>query len=416
MAWNEPNGNKDKDPWSKQGDRWGKGGDRQGPPDLDEVLRNLKSKLGGLLGGRGKRPPGGGGHPPTLGRGGGAMGISLLLLVLAVVWLLSGIYIVAPAERGVVLRFGKYVTTTESGPHWHIPYPVEKVELVDVAQIRSYEIGYRSAGRGRAGSPVPTEALMLTQDENIVDVRIAVQYRVKDAANYVFNVRNADLNLRQITESALREVVGKSTMDFVLTEGRAEVMAKTEQLAQQIMDQYHAGLIVTSVNMQDAQPPEQVQAAFADAIRAREDQERLKNQAQAYANDILPKARGAAFRRIREAEAYRDEIVAFAEGETARFAQVLKEYQAAPEITQERLYLEAMEAVMDQSRKVLVDVPEGTNVFYLPLDRLSRGGSSTEQGVMSLDQISPFSDEVYDSEGHARPQNRESDSRGRRVR
>ncbi|ADE16746.1 HflK protein [Nitrosococcus halophilus Nc 4] len=415
MAWNEPNENKDKDkdPWNKEGDQWGKGGDQQGPPDLDEVIRNLKAKLSGLFGGRGGGAPSGG--RPPLGRGGSVVGVGLLVLILAVVWLLSGIYIVAPAERGVVLRFGQYVTTTEPGPHWHIPYPIEKVELVDVSQIRSYEIGYRSTGRGRAGSPVPTEALMLTEDENIVDIRIAVQYRVKDAANYVFNVRNADINLRQVVESALREIVGKNTMDFVLTEGRSEIVLRTEKLAQEILDQYNAGLIVTSVNMQDAQPPEQVQAAFADAIKAREDQQRLRNEAEAYANDILPKARGAAFRRVQEAEAYKNEVVAHAEGETARFAQVLKEYLEAPQITEERLYLEAMESVMDRSRKVMVDVPEGTNVFYLPLDRMVQEGRSEEQRAISLDQLSPFGKETLEREARAR-QSSADDSRSRRAR
>ncbi|ADJ27494.1 FtsH protease activity modulator HflK [Nitrosococcus watsonii] len=415
MAWNEPNGNKDKDPWNKEGDQWGKDGDRQGPPDLDEVIRNLKAKLSGLFGGKGGGGPGG--SRPTLGRGGSLLGLALLVLVLAVIWLLSGIYIVAPAERGVVLRFGEYVATTESGPHWHIPYPIEKVELVDVAQIRSYEIGYRSTGRGQAGSPVPTEALMLTQDENIVDVRIAVQYRVKDAANYLFNVRNADTNLRQVVESALREAVGKSKMDFVLTEGRSDIVLRTEELAQQVLDQYHAGLIITSVNMQDAQPPEQVQAAFADAIKAREDQQRLRNEAEAYANDIIPRARGAAFRKVQEAEAYKSKVIALAGGETARFAQVLKEYLDAPEITEKRLYLEAMETVMERSRKVLVDVPEGTNVFYLPLDRMVNEGNPKGQRLISLDRLSSFNSETSDSEEQRRRQNSNNDdSRSRRGR
>jgi membrane protease subunit HflK len=408
MAWNEPNGNKDKDSWSKDSGQ-------QGPPDLDEIIRNLRAKLSRLFGGGGGRIPGSGGNRPTLGRGGSAIGIALLVLVLVIAWLLSGIYIVRPAERGVVLRFGKYLTTAEPGPHWHIPYPIEKVELVDVAQIRSYEIGYRSTGRGQSGSPVPSEALMLTEDENIVDVRIAVQYRIKDASNYLFNVRNADINLRQVLESALREVVGKNTMDFVLTEGRSEIMVQTEKLAQRVLDQYNAGLLVTSVNMQDAQPPEQVQAAFADAIKAREDEQRLRNEAEAYANDILPKARGAAFRKIQEAEAYKSEVVAHSEGETARFAQVLKEYLEAPEITKERLYLETMESVMERSRKVLVDVPEGTNVFYLPLDRMTSEGNSRDQRAISLDRLSSsFSGESLDNEGHARQSS--DDSRSRRAR
>ncbi len=411
MAWNEPDGNKDKDSWNKEGDQWGRGGDQQGPPDLDEMVRKLKNKLSSLFGGSGGGTPGGAGGP-TLGRGGSVMGISLLLLIAVVAWLLSGIYIVAPAERGVVLRFGAYVKTTDPGPHWHLPYPIESVELVDVAQIRSYEIGYRSSGGGQV-SPVSAEALMLTKDENIVDVRIAVQYRVKDAANYLFNLRDADLTLRQVIESALREVVGKNGMDFVLTQGRSEIVHRTEEIAQQVLDGYRSGLIVTSVNMQDAQPPEQVQAAFADAIKAREDQQRLQNQAQAYANGIIPKARGAAFRRIQEAKAYQEQVIAHAKGETARFVQILKEYQAAPEITQERLSLEAMEAVMGHSRKVLVDVPEGTNVFYLPLGRLS-GGKDGGQ-ALSVEQMSRLGSDSLESEldGY---QDGEHDVRSRRSR
>lgn len=409
MAWNEPNGNKDKD-------SWGKGSDQQGPPDLDEIIRNLKTKLGGLFGGGGGRGPGGGGRRPILGRGGGAIGIAVLVLVLVIAWLLSGIYIVKPAERGVVLRFGKYLATTESGPHWHIPYPIEKVELVDVAQIRSYEIGYRSSGRHQEESPVLTESLMLTEDENIVDVRIAVQYRVKNASKYLFNVRNADTNLRQVLESALREVVGKNTMDFVLTEGRSEIMARTEKLAQKILDQYNAGLLITSVNMQNAQPPAQVQPAFVDAIKAREDEQRLRNEAEAYANDILPKARGAAFRKIQEAAAYKSEVVAHAEGETSRFTQVLQEYLEAPEITKKRLYLETMEAVMEHSRKVLVDIPKGSSVFYLPLDQMMRGENSRDQRAISRNRsLSSRSQTSDNSDEHVR-QSSDNDSRSRRVR
>ncbi|BAW81044.1 HflK protein [Candidatus Nitrosoglobus terrae] len=410
MAWNEPNENKDKD-------SWGKTSDQQGPPDLDEIIQNLRAKLNKLFGGGGQRMQGGNGSQ-ILGRGGGTAGIALLILILVIAWLLSGIYIVKPAEQGVVLRFGKYLTTTDSGPHWHIPYPIEKVELVDVAQIRSYEIGYRSTGRGQSGSPVPSEALMLTQDENIVDVRIAVQYRIKDASYYLFNVRNADINLRQVIESALREVVGKSTMDFVLTSGRSETMVQTQKLAQQVLDQYNAGLIITSVNMQDAQPPEQVQSAFADAIKAREDEQRLRNQAEAYSNDILPKARGAAFRKIQEAEGYKSEAVAHAEGQTARFAQILKEYQVAPEITQERLYLEAMEKVMERSRKVLVDVPKGTNVFYLPLDRMANEGGSRDRHTISLDldRLSSNGNNTSSNEEHTNQSNDDSHSHSRNRR
>ncbi|CAH9019687.1 FtsH protease activity modulator HflK [Candidatus Nitrosacidococcus sp. I8] len=374
MAWNEPNGNKDNDSWNKNGDQ-------QGPPDLDEIIQNLKTKLNKFFGNKD------GGGSNFLEQGPSSRGLVLLALVAITGWMGSGIYIVKPAERGVVLRFGKYVTTADSGPHWHIPYPIEKVELIDVAQIRSYEIGYRSTGRGQSGSPVPSESLMLTQDENIVDVRIAVQYRIKDAAHYLFNVRHADINLRQVLESALREVVGKNTMDFVLTEGRSETMIQTQALAQEVLDQYKAGMIVTSVNMQDAQPPEQVQEAFADAIKAREDEQRLRNEAEAYANDIIPKARGAAFRKIREAEAYKSQVIAHAQGETAQFSQILEEYLAAPEITEKRLYIEAMESVMKGSRKVLVDVPGSTNVFYLPLGNNESEENNKTRRTISLDQL-----------------------------
>lgn len=411
MAWNEPDGNKDKDSWNKEGDQWGKGGDQQGPPDLDEMFRNLKSKLSNLFRGGGRGTPSSGG--PASGRGGSVIGIGLLLLVIVVAWLLSGIYIVAPAERGVVLRFGAYATTTDPGPHWHIPYPIEHVELVNVAQIRSYEIGYRSSGGGQTGSSVPAEALMLTQDENIIDVRIAAQYRIKDPANYLFNVRNADLVLRQVVESALREVVGKNKLDFILTAGRSEVVLRTEELAQRILDSYKSGLIITSVNMQDTQPPEQVQAAFMDAIKAREDQQRLKNQAQAYANGILPRARGAAFRLIQEAKAYQEQVIAHAEGESTRFVQVLQEYQAAPKITRERLSLEAMEAVMDHSRKVLVDVPEGNNIFYLPLDRLSGKESDENREAFSLEPTSQFDNEALEDERNTDRSRRDGNARSR---
>lgn len=395
MAWSEPDGNKDKDPWNKEGDQWGKGGDQQGPPDLDELARKLKDKLSNLFGG-GRGAPGGGGGPP-MGWGGRAIGLGLLVLIIAVAWLLSGIYIVGPAEQGVVLRFGAYVKTTDPGPHWHLPYPIESVALVDVAQIRSYEIGYRSSGGG-AGSSVPAEALMLTKDQNIVAVRIAVQYRVKDPANYLFSVNNADFALRQVVESALRAVVGKHDMDFILTEGRSEIVHQTEEIAQRVLDSYKSGLIITSVNMQDAQPPEQVQAAFADAIKAREDQQRIINQAQAYANGIIPRARGTAFRRIQEAKAYAEQVVAHAEGETARFTQILKEYQVAPDITRERLSLEAMEAVMEHSRKVLVDVPEGTNVFYLPLGRMSGEKDGVNQEALSMEQLYRLDKEALERE------------------
>ncbi|RMD69715.1 MAG: FtsH protease activity modulator HflK [Gammaproteobacteria bacterium] len=353
MAWNEPGGS-GKDPWES-------GGRDQGPPDLDEMLRKLQNRFGGWFGG-------GGGPRRGL--------VFLGIIILLIIWGLSGIYIIAPAERGVVLRFGRFVSIADPGPHWHLPYPIERVEVVNVDQIRNVEVGYRSRGPTQPPVGVPKEALMLTQDENIVDVRLAVQYRVKSAPDYLFNVRDPDTTLRKVTESAVREIIGKSKMDFVLTEGRAEIAQRTEKLIQDIIDRYGTGLLVTSVNMQDAQPPEQVQAAFADVIKAREDKQRLINEAEAYANDILPKARGAAARQREEANAYKEQVVARAEGQTSRFLHVLEIYQKAPEVTRERLYLDTMETVFKDARKVLLNVAEGNNVLLLPLDKLTslKGG------------------------------------------
>jgi membrane protease subunit HflK len=369
MAWNEPGGHGDKDPWSRR-DR------EQGPPDLDEVVRKLQTKLGGLFGG-------GGGT----GRGwrGSAKGIWIIVGLIVLLWLASGIYIVDPAERGVVFQFGRYVATTPPGPHWHIPYPVQRVEIVDVDQIRNVEVGYRSQGASQPAQSVPKEALMLTQDENIIDIKLAVQYRVKSAPDYLFNVREPDVTLRKVIESSVREIIGKSRLDFVLTEGRSEVAARVGRLIQETMDSYESGLQVTSVNMQNAQPPEQVQEAFFDAIKAREDEQRVKNEAEAYANDVVPRARGAAARRLEEANAYRAEVTAQAEGEASRFVQVLDQYQQAPEVTRERLYLDTMEAVLGTTNKVLVDVKEGGNLLVLPLDQITktRGAAGDTLGAQA---------------------------------
>ncbi len=368
MAWNEPGGPKDKDPWGGQGGE-------QGPPDLDEVVRKLQDKLSGLFGG-GKR--GGGSEQGGGGSGKGPMfGLGVLVALAVVLWGVTGFYIIDEGNRGVVLRFGKYQTTTQAGLHWHIPYPVESVEVVNVEAIRNVEIGYRSGGGGQNVKKVPREALMLTQDENIIDIQVAVQYKIKDAKDYLFNLRDPDLTLHEASESAIREVIGKSSMDFVLTEGRSEIVARTQQLTQEILDRYQSGLLITSVNMQDAQPPEEVQDAFNDAIKAREDEQRLKNEAEAYANDVLPKARGKAARMLEEASAYKSKVVSKAEGEASRFTQLLTEYSKAPGVTRERLYLDAIEEVLQKSSKVMLDVKGGNNLLYLPLDRLMQHGGAS---------------------------------------
>ncbi|MFN2308790.1 MAG: FtsH protease activity modulator HflK [Gammaproteobacteria bacterium] len=365
MAWNEPGGGKD--PWG------GRGGD-QGPPDLDEIIRKMQSKMGGLFGGR----KGGGGSSSVGGSGGGMLVVGVIAVIAALVWLASGFYIVDEGKRGVQLRFGEFSQITMPGLHWHIPYPIEQVERVDVEQRRFIEMGYRSTGGvgGSGGQSVPREALMLTQDENIVDIRVAVQYQVKDAREYLFNVRDPDVTLKQAAESAIREVIGKSKMDFVLTEGRSEIANQAKALIQEILDQYNAGLLVTTVNMQDAQPPEEVQGAFVDAIKAREDEERQKNEAQAYSNDIIPRARGASARILEEASGYQLSVIARAEGEASRFEQLLTEYAKAPEVTRTRLYLDAMEGVLASSNKVTVDVSKGNNLLYLPLDQMMQGAAA----------------------------------------
>ncbi len=375
MAWNEPGGSKDNDPWGNRG------GKDQGPPDLDEVVRNMQKKLNGIFGGKGKGGGDDGATPIRPGGSSGAGGIVALVLValvLMAVW--DSIHIIQPAERGVVLRFGQYVDTMQPGMNWTFPRPIDTVLRVDVDQIRNVEIGYRSSGgRSSKSATVPTEALMLTRDENIVDVQFAVQYKIKSAKDYLFSVRDPDLTLREATESAVREIVGKSNMDFVLTEGRGDIVNRVQVLIQEIIDRYTTGLIVTSVNMQDAQPPEQVQHAFDDAVKSREDKERLVNEAQAYSNDILPRARGAAARQIEEASGYKEQVVAQAEGEAQRFERILAEYKKAPEVTRERLYLETIEQVFGNSTKVMVDVEGGNNLLYLPLDRMMSGANAAPQ-------------------------------------
>lgn len=363
MSWNEPGGDK-KDPWSGRGDQ-------KGPPDLDEAIRSLQEKLGGIFGG-GR----GGGE----GFSGGSMkGLGLLAVAAVILWGLSGFYIVDEGKYGVETQFGKYTETTQSGLNWHFPVPIEQVEIVDVKQQRYIEVGYRSAGGDQALGSVPREALMLTKDENIVDIRLAVQYQVKDAQEFLFNVVNPAATLKQVTESAMRGVIGSNKMDFVLTEGRSEVVAQIKKELQDILDNYQAGIQITSVNLQDAQPPEQVQSAFEDAIKAREDQQRLINEAEAYSNDVVPKARGAAARRIQEAEGYKEQVIARAEGEANRFSKLLTEYRKAPEVTRQRLYLESMESVLGDTNTVMIDVKGGNNVLYLPIDKMIQQPSSTQQ-------------------------------------
>lgn len=359
MAWNEPGGDK-KDPWGGGG-----GSGNQGPPDLDEVVRKLQEKLGGIFGGRrGPRSVGGGdgsdggGSPGGPSGGGlgttGYKGIGIIAGLAFVAWILSGIYIIEPAERGVVMRFGAYNDITQPGPHWHIPYPIEWVEKVNVDEVARFR----------------HSASMLTRDENIVDIELEVQSRIQDPADYLFQDVEPQKTLRDATETAVREVIGKSDLDYILTEGRGPIATRVQELAQGLVDQYKTGLKVTNVNMLPAKPPEQVKSAFDDAIKAREDKERIENQAQAYANEVIPVARGAAAREVENARAYKARVISEATGESDRFKALLSEYLKAPVVTRQRLYLETVEDVYRNNSKVMLDVESGSNLTYLPLDRI----------------------------------------------
>jgi membrane protease subunit HflK len=337
--------------------------------------------------------------------------------------MLSGFYIIDEGVQGVETQFGKYTRTTDSGLNWHLPAPIEHVEKINVQQQRYIEVGYRSGGGGTAQGAVsvPKEALMLTKDENYIDVQLAVQYQVKDAKALLFNLADPEATLKQVTESALRGVIGGSVMDFVLTEGRSEVVAQAKKEIQDVMDAYSSGIQVTSVNLQDAQPPEQVQNAFEDAIKAREDQQRFINEAQAYANDVVPKARGAAARKLQEAEGYKEQVIAQAEGETNRFTKLVTEYKKAPEVTRKRLYLEAMETVMSETNAVMIDVKGGNNMMYLPLDKMIQQKQAMVQSEEAaaqpeIDRRSPKHTVVEEEQQQQvidRPSTRGREGRGR---
>jgi membrane protease subunit HflK len=341
--------------------QWGKN-NSGGPPDLDEVVRNLNRKIESIFGGRGGN--GNGEKKPGGGLGGG---IGLVVVIVALIWLASGFYIVDASQRGVVLRFGKQVETTEAGPRWHLPYPIETVEVVNLSQVRTVEVGYRDNVKNK----VLKESLMLTDDENIIDIQFAVQYFLKDPGDYLFNNRMPDENVRQSAETAIREVVGRNKMDFVLYEGREQVAADTTRLMQDILDKYKSGIIVSKLTMQNAQPPEQVQAAFDDAVKAGQDRERQKNEGQAYANDVVPKAKGAAARLMEEAAGYKQSVIANAEGDASRFRQILAEYEKAPQVTRERMYIDMMQQILTSSTKVMIDQKSSNgSLLYLPLDKL----------------------------------------------
>ena len=345
MAWNEP-GNKD--PWGRN----------KNNSNLDGVFKDFKKTFDDLLGSSGSATP------PSPKKSAG-----FLAAIIFAVYFLSGIYIVNDGERGVVLQFGSFKEITMPGPHW-IPRFIQSVEIVDVSNIRS----------------VQQKAVMLTEDENIVSISFAIQYDIKDASDYIFNLRDPEVTVSQSGESAIREVMGQNTMDFIITEGRTKVAEDTKGLLQIVLDTYGAGVNILSLNILEAQPPEQVQDAFSDAIKAREDEQRYINEAEAYRNEIIPLARGKAKQMLEQAIAYKVKLINAAEGEASRFTQLYNEYKKAPSVTKERLYLEAVESVLSNSSKVMVDIEGGNNMMYLPLDQLinrNQNRSNTDQDIQS---------------------------------
>ena len=371
MAWNDKD---NQNPW---------GGNKQTPPELEEVIKDFKNKFNTRFGGG------------SSGKGGVskvAKGSFKYFVILAVLlWLLSGIYIIDPAERGVVLRFGAFQNSTSQGPHWHIPYPIETVYKVNVERIRAAEIGFRNIQNSSYSGAVSSESLMLTKDENMVDVKLAVQYKIADAQAYLFNVFNPELTLSHVVQSVIRQVVGDNTMDHVLTTGREQVAQEVKSHSQNLLNEYNTGLLITAVTMQDAQPPIQVKASFDDVVKAREDEQRYINEAKAYANDIVPKARGASQRLIAEAEAYKSQVVSKSEGEAYRFTKILTEYLKAPVVTKERLYRETLEEVLGSTSKVIVD-SNSNSLMYLPIDQLINSSrSSRSSSSVTTFQDSPTS-------------------------
>lgn len=374
--------------------QWGKRRGNSGPPDLEDIMRNFNQKISEIFGkkGGGNDDEDSGGGSPNLPSGRGFVAI-VALLTLA--WIGSGFYIVDEGQRGVVLRFGKHVETTMPGLRWHIPSPVEAVESVNIGQVRTVEIGYRNNVR----SKVLKESLILTDDENIVDIQFAVQYILNSPENFLFNNRDPESTVLQVAETAIRQVIGTSKMDFVLYEGREEVTAKTTELMQEILDRYQIGISINRVTMQNAQPPEQVQAAFDDAVKAGQDRERQRNEGQAYANDVIPRARGGAARLLEEAQGYKQRVVAAAEGDASRFTQVQTEYAKAPEVTRERMYFDTIQQVLSSTSKILIDQEKGgSNLLYLPLDKLIQADSSATKSSVaaarSQNESQEFSSDV----------------------
>ena len=368
-----------------------------GPPDLDQVWRDFNNRLGSLFGrgnGGGSRPnpsPGMGGPTPRQSK----IGLGVIVAGAVALWLGSGFFIVQEGQVAVLTQFGKYKSTAQAGFQWRIPAPIQGHEMVNISQLRTFEVGFRGNARNR----VLPEALMLTEDENIVDVQFVVQYRLRadGAPDYIFKTKDPDESVRQTAQAAMREVVGKKPMDKVLYEERAAIAVDVQKLMQQILDRYKTGIQVSSVAIQNVQPPEQVQAAFDDAVKAGQDLDRQKNEGQAYSNQIVPMAQGQASRLLEQAEGYRARVVGTATGDAARFGSVLAEYNKAPDVIRERMYLETMQQMFANASKVLIDTKGSNNMLYLPLDKITQqaaqdpsraaSGSSTATGMPVMPQM-----------------------------
>lgn len=350
------------------------------PPDLDEVWRDFNKRLGAMFGNKGKgggdqRPPSGGRQPIKIPKGSPKLFLGLLILIVGF-WLSTGFMIVQEGQVSVITRFGAYTKTLNPGLQWRIPSPIEANESVNIAQLRTFEVGYRGNSRNK----VPTEALMLTADESIVEVQYVVQYRLLQtgAPDYLFNTVDPDESVRQSAETAMREIVGRKPMDFVLYSGRTEVASEVQQLAQSILDRYKTGIQISTVAIQNVQPPEQVQAAFDDAVKAGQDRERQINEGNAYANKVLPEAQGQVARMIQQAEGYKAKVIGDATGDSARFDSIVAEYAKAPELMRDRLYITTFEEILANTSKVMVD-SKNNNMLYLPLDQVTKNASGRSQ-------------------------------------
>ena len=406
--------NPDDDRKAQEGRRPG-----DGPPDLDQMWRDFNARLNRMFGGRGNNGGDNNGSPNRGDMRGAGIGAGVVAVIVGLIWLASGAFIVQEGNVGVVTTFGKYSHSTTPGFNWRWPYPFQAHETVNVSQIRTAEIGYRANVRNKQ----PQEALMLTDDENIIDIQFAVQYTLKDPVAWLFNNRDQDDTVRQVAETAIREAVGRSKMDFVLYEGREKVASDVQTMIQAITDRYNLGALITNVTMQGVQPPEQVQSAFDDAVRAGQDRARARNEGEAYANQIIPAARGQAFRLQQDAEAYRSMVVENATGNASRFDQVVAAYSRAPAVTRDRMYVDTMQQIFTNTTKVMIDSRAGNNMLYLPLDKLMQqvqandaaiGGKSGPVQVPSsapTPEVTQAMDAVRERDSRSRDSSRDRESR-----